>query len=137
MPKMTVSRGDRNCNPLNIIKSNNKWLGKIESDDSKFEKFITHYFGYRAAYLCLKHHYTNGCTTLSTLIEKWAPKTENKTSEYIFFVCKYSIIHPREIFSWNYTNVSNIIKYMAIYENGYLPNEKALNDALLKYFFYR
>lgn len=137
MPKMTVSRGDRNCNPLNIIKSNNKWLGKIDSDDSRFEKFITHYFGYRAAYICLKKHYSAGCVTLSSLISKWAPESENNTIKYIHFVSKFSGMYPSEKFDWNCTNVSKIMKYMSIYENGYCPNEMALNDALSKYFIHK
>lgn len=134
MPANEKSRGDRNCNPLDIIKSDNKWIGKVESDDSRFEKFVTHYFGYRAAYICLKRHYGRGCDTLSLLIEKWAPYVENNTSRYIYFVSRFSCICPSEKFDWNYTNVYNIMKYMSIYENGYCPNEKALNDALLKFF---
>ena len=133
METRKVSRGDRNCNPLNLIKSNNDWIGKVESDDSRFEKFLTHYLGYRAAYICLKKHYSSGCNTLSSLIAKWAPETENKTSEYIHFVSKFSGIYPSEIFGWNYNNVLNIMKSMSIYENGYCPNENALKEALSNY----
>ena len=84
----SLPRGYRNNNPLNIrYNVNNKWLGKVTPNTDKnnaFEQFITMPYGYRAAlYLLRKYIKSYGCNTISKIIQKWAPPTENYTQSYI------------------------------------------------------
>lgn len=81
-----------NHNPTNIIKSSAQWEGKtltplkiiVEGRNTRFEAFENDYFGIRAALLNLKNGYFNkGKNTLEKIISKWAPATENNTTNYI------------------------------------------------------
>lgn len=81
-----------NHNPTNIIKSSAQWEGKtetpkkliVEGRNTRFEAFKNDYFGIRAALLNLKNGYFNkGKNTLEKIISKWAPATENNTTNYI------------------------------------------------------
>lgn len=83
-------RGIRNCNPLNLIKTDTLWLGKvIPGTDPKFEQFTHMVYGVRAAMinvrtLCKRRQ----GLTIRGLIEIWAPPFENHTEIYITRVCR-------------------------------------------------
>ncbi len=75
--------GLRNNNPLNLVKSNNAWLGKISSDN-RFEKFSSLEYGIRAGLINLRTYYDKyKLTSISQIISKWAPTSENDTNAYI------------------------------------------------------
>jgi len=80
------TRSDRNNNPLNIKASNNNWQGKGEPNGG-FETFSNPEYGVRAG---AKNLYTynerDGLNTVSEIITKWAPPSENNTDNYIEFV---------------------------------------------------
>ena len=83
---MQTSRGLRNCNPLNIIKTKNTvWLGQIHTDAEKtFCQFSKMVYGCRAALKLLRTYYTKyDCTTLRRIISRWAPETENNVLAYV------------------------------------------------------
>lgn len=83
---MQTSRGLRNCNPLNIIKTKNTvWLGQIHTDAEKtFCQFSEMVYGCRAALKLLRTYYTKyDCTTLRRIISRWAPETENNVLAYV------------------------------------------------------
>lgn len=88
---MNETRGKRNNNPFNIIKNpSNAWLGKIPSDlssDSKFEQFLDIKYGIRAGLILLRRYITQyRLGSVSDIIKRFAPESENNTKAYITFV---------------------------------------------------
>ena len=128
------TRGERNCNPLNIKKTSIKWHGKIEGKDTIFESFKDCYCGYRAAIICLYKHYRTGSNTVNLLINKWAPGTENNTVKYVNYVSILMDLSPNESFFWSYSNVYLLLYYMCVYENGYIIKREELTKALHEFF---
>ncbi|MBO7068937.1 MAG: structural protein P5 [Bacteroidaceae bacterium] len=89
---MKVSRGIRNCNPLNIRRvAGTHWKGQIlplKGAGGSFCKFESMEWGIRAAF-CLLHTYATKykLTCVKDIITRWAPPTENDTQSYIRHVC--------------------------------------------------
>ena len=86
-----ATRGIRNNNPLNI-RHGQKWVGlaPIQTDKS-FDQFISMEYGIRAAFKLIKKYINDyKCNTITKIISKWAPPTENDTENYIKFVAKKS-----------------------------------------------
>lgn len=89
----------RNCNPLNIRKNDNdKWLGlSKEQTDSSFFKFENIFYGLRAAFKVLSTYNTKyKLYSVSAIINRWAPPTENNTSNYIKMVCDLAMLREDE-----------------------------------------
>ena len=83
-------RGLRNCNPLNIRKTNIRpWLGEVRpGQDAQFCQFQDMAHGYRAAMRILQNYQRlYGLRTLRQIISRWAPPSENDTHGYIDTVC--------------------------------------------------
>ena len=83
-------RGLRNCNPGNIRKSKDRWQGlrEVQSDEYFFQ-FKHMKWGYRALLRILQNYQRKrGCKTIADMIRRWAPHTENDTSNYITIVCR-------------------------------------------------
>lgn len=81
---LTLPRGFRNNNPFNLVQSSIAWHGKINpSTDSKFEQFDLFVNGVRAGLMDIIHDIKSGKNTVRSLIEEFAPKTENDTEKYI------------------------------------------------------
>lgn len=86
-----------NHNPTNLINDGSSWIGKIDTPEriikegrsTRFCAFENDYFGLRAALINLKNGYfSKGLTTISKIISKWAPSSENNTDKYIENVAK-------------------------------------------------
>lgn len=99
-------RGIRNNNPLNIRKGNN-WKGERPNQtDKSFEEFQTMQYGIRAGFVILRNYITGrgGKTvkfdTISKIVRRWAPPTENATQRYIDFVSKDTGIDPHQSISF-------------------------------------
>lgn len=113
---LAESRGIRNNNPGNIIKSDNPWKGKIKCPDTKFECFDTLENGLRALFLLLNNYYIlYNLKTPREIISRYAPPKENNTESYIKFienrVCKCDIFKNNKI--------NDLIIGIIIYENGH------------------
>ena len=86
---MTIPRGLRNNNPLNIRHSADKWEGaRIEQTDKSFVQFASLAYGYRAAWkvldtYCLAFRRERKPYTLRNIIARWAPPSENDTDAYV------------------------------------------------------
>lgn len=83
---LPISRGIRNKNPGNLIRTNITWLGKIDqkfSTDSHFEQFETMEHGIRAMLIDVIHDIKGGKNTVQKLITAYAPPFENNTQSYI------------------------------------------------------
>ena len=81
-------RGIRNHNPFNIKKSSYKWIGKVESTDPVFEQFKDLKYGCRAGLKLLLNYVRKGFDTPSKIIHRFAPTSENNTSNYIDFIVR-------------------------------------------------
>lgn len=81
-----MSRGIRNNNPFNIIRSNINWMGKLKGlltleSESKFEQFETLEQGVRAGLLNLRNGYKNkGFNTPKKIINRYAPSFDNSVA---------------------------------------------------------
>lgn len=93
-----MSRGLRNHNPGNIRRSVCRFRGEVlPSTDPAFKQFEADEWGYRAIFVVLrtywrKHH----LRTLSEMIARWAPPSENDTARYIRSVTSLTGIAPNE-----------------------------------------
>lgn len=119
------TRGERNCNPLNIVKGSNwKGLRKTQTD-SRFCQFESMLYGWRAG-LVLLRNYIEGRNaakrcydTIEKIISRWAPATENNTEAYIRKVSEEVGLDRRIRIKWrDRAMVCQIVKAMAHVECG-------------------
>lgn len=122
---MSVPRGIRNNNPLNIRKGNN-WKGerKVQTDKA-FEEFETLQFGLRAGLKLIRNQISgfNGSrpkfNTIGKLIKVWAPPSENQTLRYVDFVCQAVGKQPFDIIREDDQKlICDIARAMAFVECG-------------------
>lgn len=120
-----IPRGLRNCNPLNIRKSNTDWQGKVRGwNDPDFESFSDIFYGCRAAIVNLRSHLERDRklmlrTTIASEITRWAPPSENDTVRYIEFVCNNMKMPPQTVIRFSDKSlVCCLLYWMARYENG-------------------
>lgn len=110
--------GIRNNNPLNIRKSANAWQGKTESDNA-FEKFIAMKYGIRAGVKNLQTYYNRDrLTSVSKIINKWAPPIENHTVNYIAYVAKAIGVDKDATLPYTTDTFSKLVSSMSEMENG-------------------
>lgn len=125
-----IPRGIRNNNPMNLIKTEIRWLGKIESTDTKFEQFKTMEWGIRAGAIDLTTDMKRGYNTIESLISKFAPSNENDTENYIRTVCKSLKRKRNEKLKTDNDTLFELIKIIIRIENGYLS--KLISDKKIK-----
>lgn len=135
MDKSNV-RGIRNNNPLNIRKGCD-WRGERSVQlDREFEEFTSMEFGLRAAIKLVCNHISGHnsakreCSTISTLIQMWAPSSENNTGAYIKAVEEFTGINRyQRIYANNRQMVSNIVQAMAKVETGVVIDMQLIRSA--------
>ena len=125
-------RGIRNCNPLNIRISSEKWQGlRQKQTDKSFFQFESMAYGYRAAIKTMQTYIKNNYDTdkdgkaneLEDIIERWAPRKENDVESYISTVCKISGIARNKVIKKNdKSTIIAIIGAMSFVENGVKAN---------------
>lgn len=122
MTEQKLPRGYRNNNPLNILISDaNDWQGEVQHNtDGVFEQFVAMEYGYRAALKLIRNYIINdGLTTVSDIISKWAPNTENNTAGYIQRVIGINQWTPAKVIDpQNASEMADLVYAMAIVENG-------------------
>ena len=95
---MITPRGIRNHNPLNIRRiAKEQWKGLAEAQNDKaFCQFKSLEWGWRAAFYLLTRTYYHKYRlyTIKSIINRWAPPSENKTSKYIENVSRLTGIPP-------------------------------------------
>ena len=91
-----IPRGLANRNPGNLRRTSDKWLGLSETQtDPDFFQFKEMRYGYRALLRLLRNYRTRyGCKTVTEMIERYAPPTENTTMAYVRAVCARMEITP-------------------------------------------
>lgn len=126
-----LPRGIRNCNPLNI-RIGNKWKGEVASPtDKEFEQFSCMHYGLRAGFVLLRRYIERyHLDTVTEIISRWAPATENNTQAYINRVCERMGISALEkiSFSDRKTMVS-LVDAMILNECGTTIANDLIEDA--------
>lgn len=120
--KSQLNRGIRNNNPLNIRISSNAWTGKVTpSKDKAFETFSDSKYGFRAAAKLIRN-YQNlyGLNTLSGIIHRWAPASDNNdTDNYIQFVSsKLGVNRNAPLNLYDDAFMARLVHTMSIMEVG-------------------
>lgn len=82
-------------NVFNIrYNSRNNWKGQLEPQNG-FCSFSHVDYGIRAAYILIRNYIRNGHNTIDKIINRFAPPTENPTSNYVRFVADgLSVVYP-------------------------------------------
>ena len=95
-----MTRGELNCNPLNIRKvPGTHWKGELPQSTPPlggdggglFVRFESVEWGIRAAFVLLRTYsakYHANC--IRDIISRWAPPSENNTEKYIKNVCLWT-----------------------------------------------
>jgi hypothetical protein len=129
-----VSRGFRNNNPGNIRRTNSNWHGLAEEqNDSAFCVFSHPTYGIRALAYLLKNVYQGryNLDTIEKLIDRWAPPSENETSDYVVFVCNETRLEPDEpIDLIDQTIMLKVVAAIIQFENGDMPYNYELIDGI-------
>lgn len=91
-------RGIRNNNPGNIRRSGDAWQGLAATqNDESFFQFTTMEYGIRAIAVILQSYYVNhGLDTVTGIISRWAPSSENATGAYIAAVSRVANVDANE-----------------------------------------
>ena len=87
----SASRGLRNNNPGNLVRTSIKWQGKIplsQNPDERFEQFTHIEWGIRAFYMDIINDIKKGLTTIEKLVNEYAPPFENNTVAYVNMVAQ-------------------------------------------------
>jgi hypothetical protein len=118
----TLSRGERNNNPLNIrLVNGTTWKGqRILQTDKDFVQFETITFGIRAAFKILaKYIEVYHLKTVEEIVRRWAPASENDTAAYVRSVLQWSHLGGKErISSTNAEQMERLVYAMARVETG-------------------
>lgn len=117
-------RGIRNCNPGNIRITKDKWKGLREvQTDKEFFQFVEMKWGYRALIRTLQNYRKrHGCETIADFIKRWAPPSENKTRNYIRFVCEKMGVPMLFVPNISDKATMCLMAYaISYYENGVAP----------------
>ena len=124
--KKPTPRAIRNNNPLNIRRTKDKWFGQLpKQTDPFFVEFSTPTYGFRAAFRLMHTYYFKyQLHTLQAIVRRWAPPSENNTTNYIDFVAREVNVSPDLTLIAPHKNPDfwiRLVLAMAKMEIGYLP----------------
>jgi len=132
-PGTNQPRGIRNNNPLNIrYNVANDWQGQTGSD-GEYAIFSSAEYGIRAAAKLLNNYVTKyGLRSVSDIINRWAPTSENNTSAYIQAVANKLNVQANDVLLWP-TQLKALLEAMIHHENGMQPysNQTIINGIKL------
>lgn len=117
------ARGIRNNNPGNLEYSKtNPWVGQT-GDDGRFAKFETPEHGIRALGRNLLSYQRQGIDTVSDIINRWAPPSDNNnTDAYIQAVCaKLGVTADQQLDASNPDTLKALCAAIIQHENGSQP----------------
>ena len=126
-----MSRGIRNCNPLNIRRvAGTAWKGqRAEQTDREFVQFESMEWGIRAAFCLLRTYerkYHLNC--IADIITRWAPPSENQTGQYISNVCRWTGLARMQRLTE--ADWPKLVKAMARQECGICLSEEQIQKGL-------
>lgn len=122
-------RAVRNSNPGNLDRStSNKWQGLADPHEmtpeqraeKRFCVFKAPKWGFRAmAVLLINYQDKHELHTISGVINRWAPPSENDTTAYISHVCRLTGFSAAEFLNFHkYEDSFPVIKAIATHECG-------------------
>ena len=117
------ARGIRNNNPGNLEYSKtNPWIGQT-GDDGRFAKFETPEHGIRALGRNLLSYQRQGIDTVSDIINRWAPPSDNNnTDAYIKAVCaQLGVTADQQLDASNPDTLKALCAAIIHHENGSQP----------------
>lgn len=125
------TRGMRNNNPLNIRNSiAYKWQGQTGKDSAGFCTFSSVYYGVRAGFALMRtYNRKYQADTIRSIIERFAPATENNTESYIKHVADALGISPDERIHYRSPQMRSMIKAMAKIESCMILDDQTLAKA--------
>lgn len=127
-----MTRGERNFNPCNIRISPIAWNGKVAlNTDGSFEQFDNAEDGIRAgAKILCNYHRLYGLQTVSQIISRWAPRSENDTSSYIACVARDIGVGPNDSLDFSSVQIiAQLVSAIIFHENGDQPYDKGLIES--------
>lgn len=123
---MTASPvGIRNNNPLNLRKTQDRWVG-LRGSSKGFCVFSAPEYGIRAATIVLYNDWLNKKKSVWQLIAEWAPPSENPTMAYALFVALKMKIGIYDVIQSFDAKAMDLIKAMIKFENGTQPYSDAV-----------
>lgn len=126
-----MNRAERNCNPLNIRRTSDKWQGQRDKQsDPEFVQFESSSYGIRAAVKILRTYQKKyGCRTVEDIVSRWAPPSENNTAGYIRYVCASMYVERDTPLNLEDNDtMSRLVKAMAFFESGCIIDSKFIRD---------
>lgn len=121
-----TSRGIRNNNPGNIDHHDSvQWEGELPFDaviEPRFCRFADPEHGIRAIGKILLSYRRQGFHTISAIINRWAPRTENDTEAYVAGVCAACGVTADAVVDVADAGImSGVIQAIIKHENGVQP----------------
>lgn len=115
-------RGLRLNNPGNI-RLGTKWQGMADvQPDPAFVAFVSPEYGIRAMVKVLQTYFTkHKLDTISKMVARYAPPSENKTDKYIEHVALWSGIEADETLKLDKTTLLKLVKAFIRQEQGVQP----------------
>lgn len=114
------TRGERNNNPGNIRKGP-AWQGLAEdqSRDSAFAVFSAPEYGIRALGKLLQNYQSQGLNTVRSIINKYAPSSENDTGAYVNAVASQVGVGANDAVDLHDTaTLTSMVNAIIKHENG-------------------
>jgi hypothetical protein len=121
---MAFPLGIRLSNPGNIKRTTLHWEGMTRlQDDPVFIRFNSPHYGIRALVrILINYKDLHDCETITMIMHRYAPPSENKTTAYIRDVSARSGYFPNEVIDLHDINVLvNLAQAIVIHENGLAP----------------
>ncbi|AXF75513.1 structural protein [Salmonella enterica] len=120
-----TARGIRNNNPGNI-RWGDEWKGLVpetQRTDKSFCQFKSAEYGIRAMIIILRNYQRkHGLSTISGIINRWAPTNENDTQSYINSVAKATGVDPdQRIDTSDSRFMMKLLQAIIQHENGDQP----------------
>lgn len=120
-----TARGIRNNNPGNI-RWGDEWKGLVPENqrtDKSFCQFKSAEYGIRAMIIILRNYQRkHGLSTISGIINRWAPTNENDTQSYINSVAKATGVDPdQRIDTSDSRFMMKLLQAIIQHENGDQP----------------
>jgi len=108
--------GLRNNNPGNI-RPGDAWQG-MTGEAGGFIVFQDISWGLRALATDIANKITHGYNTITSLISRYAPPSENNTSAYIFSVSSDTGISPDQVLNQDAGTLHDLVRAIINHENG-------------------
>jgi hypothetical protein len=129
-PDSNSPRGIRNFNPGNLRPGPQPWVGQI-GNDGGYCVFDTAEHGIRAlAKLLLVYQDKYGLCTVTAILYRWAPPSENNVAAYISAVCADTGFGADDWLHLHEPSVlAAMVKAIIHHENGIQPYAESLINA--------